>query len=400
MTRRLTAYLTSTHRTNIDRITYGPFRDDADAEHWASLVRPLIADGWSPVEARSLVIGEAEGDAPMIVTRTNRMGKPWVVHPATFDGIDYGKPVLTHPDLPRHSLKHDAVAFVRNLRANNYYDVDPAIRKKFFGGDISAFPSINIDNRRGVVHRRASEMSGGGEIVLLSRWEYLGYDDSPYDPPKYIVAWRRDGRSTREPMILSGHTDMECAMSAVHEEALTFNYPIGPRKNRVADYQRSKIYAWENKLYPGTDLMTRWESAASAYQWARGIWADLDLTMDCPTIRLSGRLRVTSYYVEHEHAIHLAPAGMNRGTVLHELGHAIHRDLAGTRVPVCHDADFVGILMVMYAKFAGIELARMVETAEAAGISFSTAEQSRLPQVGEFIGRLLEDEPELRRVLR
>jgi hypothetical protein len=138
----------------------------------------------------------------------------------------------------------------------------------------------------------------------------------------------------------------------------------------MRDFQKSKLYAWENAVVdPRTDLTIPFERAQL---FVDGVWLSLGFE-GAPRVELIAPQATTTVAMGCRTAVrirHVTPAWV----ILHELAHSInkrHDSAPGASVPCDgHGPKFVGIYIRLLDKVLNIPLALTMYSLEKHGVKY------------------------------
>jgi hypothetical protein len=135
------------------------------------------------------------------------------------------------------------------------------------------------------------------------------------------------------------------------------------------DYQRSRIYAWEDRHIHSRDRsVISFEQAQSIVDY---VWAEAGRTHPPKVVAIS-KTASSSVATANRLRIRIPWHGIKTTVLLHEIAHSITADIDK---PGDHGASFAGTFMQLVSRhIPTFELAELMRTAELEGVDFCLAE--------------------------
>ena len=135
----------------------------------------------------------------------------------------------------------------------------------------------------------------------------------------------------------------------------------------MADFQRSKCYAWEDiHIHRRAKSKTTFNGAQAAVDF---IWQAEGLTHPPKIKAISKRASVTVAHANRME-ITISEAGIQTTILLHEIAHSMTTDIvSGNNAQ--HNGRWVGVFMQLLSKYAGFDLNELMFTAKSAGVDFN-----------------------------
>jgi hypothetical protein len=202
---------------------------------------------------------------------------------------------------------------------------------------------------------------------------------------EFVVAWRRDGRQTRELRGLSLHDHLATAAKRAGFLAAEFAPTERKRKNRARDTQRESLYNWEHSFKRDR---RGFEGIEEAQALADAICADLG----CPSVTVSfGRSDLDGYsYHSGLKGIVLSRSMLDNHTVVHEVAHHIHKRMRGLPKEPAHGPQFAGVFLALLEHYMGAStedaLLRAVDHGVVVDIDIMSKVSSRIVSLREASG--------------
>lgn len=126
----------------------------------------------------------------------------------------------------------------------------------------------------------------------------------------------------------------------------------------MRDFQKQKLYDWEHLTLPSGSPLHKEE--------AKRLMETVLTSYSTPPVTLSmdERRRRTSVYQASNHSIILAPFGIQRKTLLHELAHAILEFHPPPVPEPDHGPLFARLVIELYARYLCISETALIVSAE------------------------------------
>lgn len=158
------------------------------------------------------------------------------------------------------------------------------------------------------------------------------------------------------------------------------------RRYRNRDYQRQKVYDWEQQLPQGPELRL-----SAVEDLIAEVFDTYGVKGQEPRVEISRRKKVTSTYFPMTHTIKLAAGwGQSTKVVLHETAHALIK-VMGLNDVASHGREFVSLVMELYQLF--LEDATPDQIIEAINTGIPLGAESTVPEIvvteDEVYGRLI-----------
>jgi hypothetical protein len=142
----------------------------------------------------------------------------------------------------------------------------------------------------------------------------------------------------------------------------------------MKDYQRAKVYNWEAaNIWPG--MPVRFDNIQT---YINNIWEKMGLKYPPMVKPLPPQVRVISADATRT-VVRFPETGTTEKTILHELAHSMTATASGASHQ--HNEYFVGMAMVLYEKFLGVDLFFMWYSATEAKVKF---EKFMTPRLDKF----------------
>lgn len=276
-------------------------------------------------------------------------GSEWSMETCSFPEIygpliddDNGHVVLDMPSSVK-AVSGDTLILVQDP-----YTESPQTPRKRLPTPIKAPKLINLkDPRSDIIDVQSSHFHG--EIVVARFPQTSGY----------IVSWRHDQRQTRDLIGISVHSNRQIASDFARKCAASYEPREPKRKNRVADTQKSRLYAWESSL----DLsIVQFDTIDEARHYGAAICADLGVKP--PKIELGRATLTTRSYIKGG-TIRLSKDMLDNMTVTHEVAHHIADKicLRTKQKEPGHGPIFAAVLISLYEKHLNADMNAAIDLA-------------------------------------
>ncbi|MBY3151115.1 hypothetical protein HFO56_01650 [Rhizobium laguerreae] len=164
-------------------------------------------------------------------------------------------------------------------------------------------------------------------------------------PHGYVVGWRRDRRYSRSILRLSAYDDRQAAISDALALSCGYVPSAGRKRNRNRDARRSAVYRWEREF---SGPKRTYGSIEDAIAEAERITSRFGVAQVPVTIG-PARLVSSSYFMPSRGVV-LAPAMLDRTSLIHEVAHYLVWRM-GIREP-SHGPAFAAVLVGLHSLMA------------------------------------------------
>lgn len=134
----------------------------------------------------------------------------------------------------------------------------------------------------------------------------------------------------------------------------------------VKDKQRNSVYRWEDNYVHSMDRSL--VKLGQAQDLINYIWRGEGLEHP-PVVKLLHKNNKTALAKADRLSIHIKEDGIGTCVLVHELAHSMTSCVV--EGSCCHNERFVGVYMMLLAKYCGFNLPELMYTAKKEGVKFN-----------------------------
>lgn len=128
----------------------------------------------------------------------------------------------------------------------------------------------------------------------------------------------------------------------------------------MRDYQRSKVYKWEECLDNG-----QWVSFDAIQDYVNSVWQKMNLKYP-PRVEIIRKNKAIADATRM--VVRFQPEGCCQKIILHELAHSMTMNIDG--IGHQHNTVFVGVYMILLEKFLNMSPSMLYGTADYFGVKY------------------------------